>query len=89
MASKVIEIDYSSIAIELAQMEYASKTWGLFSCSSGLINKFASTIAQKIEKSESIEQMRVIEMGYNILGVWINRNYLSINTPSDAKIIAK
>ena len=74
----------SSIASELAQMEYTSKVCGLFSCSSNLINKLASTTAQKIEKSESIEQMKVIEMGYNILGVRVNRNYLSVNTANDA-----
>ena len=74
----------SSIASELAQMEYTSKVCGLFSCSSNIINKLASTTAQKIEKSESIEQMKVIEMGYNILGVRVNRNYLSVNTANDA-----
>jgi 3-deoxy-manno-octulosonate cytidylyltransferase (CMP-KDO synthetase) len=74
----------SSIASELDQMEYTSKLCGLFSCSSYLINKLASTNAQKIEKSESIEQMKVIEMGFNILGVRINRSYLSVNNANDA-----
>ena len=76
----------NSIAPEFDQVEYTSKICGVFSCSSNLIKKLIGTNAQKIEKSESIEQMKVIEIGYGILGVPIDRNYLSVNTSNEAMI---
>ena len=76
----------NSIAPEFDQVEYTSKICGVFSCSSKLIKELISTNAQKIEKSESIEQMKVIEIGYGILGVPIDRNYLSVNTSNEAMI---
>ena len=76
----------NSIAPEFDQVEYTSKICGVFSCSSNLIKELSSTNAQKIEKSESIEQMKVIEIGYGILGVPIDRNYLSVNTSNEAMI---
>jgi 3-deoxy-manno-octulosonate cytidylyltransferase (CMP-KDO synthetase) len=74
----------NSIAPEFDQMEFTNKICGVFSCSSNLIKELVSTNAQKIEKSESIEQMKAIEMGYGILGVPINRNYPSVNTSNEA-----
>ena len=74
----------NSIAPEFDQMEYTNKICGVFSCSSNLIKELVSTNAQKIEKSESIEQMKAIEIGYGILGVPINRNYPSVNTDKEA-----
>ena len=74
----------NSIAPEFDQMEYTNKICGVFSCSSNLIKELVSTNAQKIEKSESIEQMKAIEMGYGILGVPINKNYPSVNTNNEA-----
>ena len=74
----------NSIAPEFDQMEYTNKICGVFSCSSNLIKELISTNAQKIEKSESIEQMKAIEIGYGILGVPINRNYPSVNTSNEA-----
>ena len=76
----------NSIAPEFDQVEYTSKICGVFSCSSNLIKELISTNAQKIEKSESIEQMKVIEIGYGILGVPVGRNYLSVNTSNEAMI---
>jgi CMP-2-keto-3-deoxyoctulosonic acid synthetase len=65
-------------------MEYTNKICGVFSCSSNLMKELVSTNTQKIEKSESIEQMKAIEMGYGILGVPINKNYPSVNTNNEA-----
>ena len=76
----------NSIAPESDQVEYTRKICGVFSCSSNLIKELISTNAQKIEKSESIEQMKVIEIGYDIMGVPIDRNYLSVNTSNEAMI---
>jgi CMP-2-keto-3-deoxyoctulosonic acid synthetase len=74
----------NSIAPEFDQMEYTNKICGVFSCSSNLMKELVSTNTQKIEKSESIEQMKAIEMGYGILGVPINKNYPSVNTNNEA-----
>lgn len=76
----------SSILQEFEQLKYTSKICGVYSCSHYLIKELVSTTAKKIERSESIEQMRVIEMGYNILGVPINRSYPSVNTANEAKL---
>lgn len=76
----------NSIAPESDQVEYTRKICGVFSCSSNLIKELISTNAQKIEKLESIEQMKVIEIGYGIMGVPIDRNYLSVNTSNEAMI---
>ena len=77
----------NSIAPEFDQMEYTNKICGVFSCSSNLLKELISTNAQRIERSESIEQMKAIEIGYGIQGVPIKRNYPSVNT-SDEAILA-
>jgi 3-deoxy-manno-octulosonate cytidylyltransferase (CMP-KDO synthetase) len=76
----------SSISQEFEQLKYTSKICGVYSCSHHLIKELVSTTAKKIERSESIEQMRVIEMGYNILGIPIKRSYPSVNTANEAKL---
>jgi 3-deoxy-manno-octulosonate cytidylyltransferase (CMP-KDO synthetase) len=74
----------NSIAIESDQMEYTNKICGVYSCSNNLIKELVGTSTQKIERSESIEQMKVIEIGYGILGVPIKSNYPSVNTSNEA-----
>jgi len=74
----------NSVAPASTQIGYTNKVSGVFSCSGNLINKLVSTPAQRIEKAESIEQMKVIELGFNILGVYIKENYPSVNTNEDA-----
>ena len=76
----------NSIAQEFEQMEYTSKICGVYSCSNHLLKELVSMTAQKIERSESIEQMRVIEKGYGILGVPIERNFPSVNTSNEAML---
>lgn len=74
----------NSIAQESDQMQYTKKMCGVYSCSNKLLIKLTNTAAQKIETAESIEQMKVIEMGYSICGVLIDKSYPSVNTGSDA-----
>lgn len=74
----------SSIAPEFDQVGYTNKICGVFSCSSNLLKELISTDAQRIERSESIEQMKAIEIGYGILGVPIKKNYPSVNTSNEA-----
>ena len=77
----------NSIAPELQQMEYTNKICGVYSCSKNLLNELVNTPGQRIERSESIEQMRVIEVGQDILGVSINNNFPSVNTTSEAVLV--
>ena len=79
----------NSTAPELQQMEYTNKICGVYSCSKNLLNELVNTPGQRIERSESIEQMRVIEIGYNILGVPIGINYPSVNTLREAEAALK
>ena len=77
----------NSIAPELQQMEYTNKICGVYSCSKNLLNELVNIPGQRIEKSESIEQMRVIEIGQDILGVSINKNFPSVNTTNEAVLV--
>ena len=79
----------NSTAPELQQMEYTNKICGVYSCSKNLLNELVNTPGQRIERSESIEQMRVIEIGYNILGVPIGINHPSVNTLREAEAVLK
>ena len=79
----------NSIASQIEQMEYTNKICGVYSCSSHLLKGLVDSAAQKIELLESIEQMRVIEIGYNILGVPIGINYPSVNTLREAEAVLK
>ena len=79
----------NSIASQIEQMEYTNKICGVYSCSSHLLKGLVDSTAQKIESLESIEQMRVIEIGYNILGVPIGINYPSVNTLREAEAVLK
>ena len=74
----------NSIAPESDQMQYTKKVCGVYSCSNQILIKLVNTTAQKIETAESIEQMRVIELGHSILGVSIDKNYPSVNTNDEA-----
>ena len=77
----------NSTAPELQQMEYTNKICGVYSCSKNLLNELVNIPGQRIEKSESIEQMRVIEIGQDILGVSINKNFPSVNTTHEAVLV--
>ena len=77
----------NSVAPELQQMEYTNKICGVYSCSKNLLNELVNTPRQRIERSESIEQMRVIELGQDILGVSINKNFPSVNTTNEAVLV--
>lgn len=74
----------NSVAPESDQMQYTKKVCGVYSCSNQLLTKLINTTAQKIETAESIEQMRVIEIGNSIFGVAIDKSYPSVNTSSEA-----
>lgn len=73
-----------SIASEAAQMAFTKKICGLFAISHKCLNEIISSPAQIIETNESIEQMKLIELNYQVLGVEVEDNYPSVNTELEA-----
>jgi len=73
-----------SIASEATQMSFTKKVCGLFAISHECLKNLGNNPAQIIEASESIEQMKLIELNYPIYGVEIEDNYPSVNTELEA-----
>ena len=73
-----------SIASEATQMAFTKKICGLFAISHECLNKIIDLPAQIIETNESIEQMKLIELNYQVLGVEVKDNYPSVNTELEA-----
>lgn len=74
-----------SIASEATQMIFTKKICGLFAISHKCLNEIIDLPAQIIETNESIEQMKLIELNYQVYGVEIKDNYPSVNTELEAK----
>ena len=53
------------------------------------LNKFSLHNYSNIEKLESIELLRAIDMGLNVGTLKINTDQFSINTPKDLKLAKK
>jgi 3-deoxy-manno-octulosonate cytidylyltransferase (CMP-KDO synthetase) len=73
-----------SIASAATQMSFTKKVCGLFAISHECLKNLGNNPAQIIEASESIEQMKLIELNYPIYGVEIEDNYPSVNTELEA-----
>ena len=73
-----------SIASEATQMAFTKKICGLFAISHKCLNEIIDLPAQIIETNESIEQMKLIELNYQVLGVEVKDNYPSVNTELEA-----
>ena len=66
-----------------SQKSYIRKILGIIAfCKSTLI-KLASFKPSRIEKAEFIEQMRIIEKGYNFRSVPVDHSTPSVNEPND------
>jgi 3-deoxy-manno-octulosonate cytidylyltransferase (CMP-KDO synthetase) len=78
-----------SVAPESTQLSFTKKICGVFAISDDCLKTIASTVSQRLEISESIEQLKLIEMGYEILGVEIDNSYPSVNTEADATEVLK
>ena len=78
-----------SVASEANQLSFTKKICGIFAISKEALDKVIKAPAQRIEVSESIEQMKTIELGIEILGVEINKSYPSVNTESEAVEVLK
>jgi len=73
-----------SVSSEENQLNFTKKICGIFAISKEALDKVIMAPAQRIEVSESIEQMKAIELGIEILGVEIEDNYPSVNTELEA-----
>jgi len=72
-----------SISRQEIQFTFTRKICGVYAISKNALNKTLSSSSKKIETSESIEQMKIIEIGLEILGVPVKDNYPSVNTQKD------
>ena len=77
------------VSSEEIQLELTKKICGVFAISKNCLSIVSGAGPQKIEINESIEQMKVIELGINILAVNIDINYPSVNTPEEAQLAEK
>lgn len=79
----------SSVASAEKQLIFTKKICGIFAISDKTLQLVVGSPPQKMEISESIEQMKIIEMGIDILGVSIVKSYPSVNTVNDALLVEK
>ena len=77
------------VSSEEIQLELTKKICGVFAISKNCLSIVSGAGPQKIEINESIEQMKIIELGINILAVNIDINYPSVNTPEEAQLVEK
>lgn len=74
----------SSVASKEIQKIITEKICGIYGISNSALQKLVQNGPTRFEKSESIEQMRALELGLSIQGVRIERNYPSVNTIEEA-----
>jgi 3-deoxy-manno-octulosonate cytidylyltransferase (CMP-KDO synthetase) len=78
-----------SIALPSAQINFTKKICGVFAISHKCLIEIIESPAQIIESNESIEQMKLIELNYQIYGVEVKDNYPSVNTEIEAIEVIK
>ncbi len=69
----------------ITQMLLVKKINGLFAISKNFLSEVVSHSATPIESSESIEQMRILEMSRSVATFNMEKNYPSINLPNDVR----
>ena len=77
------------VSSEEMQLKIIKKICGVFAISKNCLSIASGAQPQKIEISESIEQMKIIELGINILAVNTKLNYPSVNTPEEALLVER
>ena len=68
------------------QVKYIKKVQGLIAYKKNVLLQIANSSISKIEKYESIEQLRIIAKGFKIFSVMQNYQVPSINTKEDLKL---
>jgi len=69
------------------QMKLLRKICGLFAISVSAMKTICENKSTPVEESESIEQMKYLELGGDILSVNTSSNFTSINLPSDVEVV--
>jgi len=77
------------VSSEETQLKIIKKICGIFAISKNCLSIVSGAQPQKIEISESIEQMKIIELGMNIFAVNTKLNYPSVNTPEEALLVER
>jgi 3-deoxy-manno-octulosonate cytidylyltransferase (CMP-KDO synthetase) len=78
----------SPLICELStQQALIRKITGIFALKKTTLSKIANFIPTPIEIAESIEQMRVLEMGSSISTIEVLENFPSINTVDDIELV--
>jgi len=78
-----------SVAPMISQLEFTRKVCGVFSISKNCLKNVKIESETIIGKHESIEQMKLIELGFDILSIEVDKNYLSVNTETEAHEVLK
>lgn len=69
------------------QLEIVKKICGVFAISKETLSLLLSKPMQDVEKLESIEQMKAIELGIDIASIEIAKNYPSVNTKHEKLVV--
>jgi len=69
------------------QSEYIRKLFGIIAYRKDFLQELCSLPQGRIEKYDSIEQMRIIENGYNFKSIPLDRSLPSVNTTDEADIV--
>lgn len=69
------------------QMELIYKICGLFALSTKALNLISKRESTPIERSESIEQLKYLELGYKIKSIITDFSYPSVNIPEDVETV--
>ncbi len=83
---------FSRSVIPYARDERAGKIYGhigLYAYTRDFLLKFASMVRTSAEKTESLEQLRVLENGYKIKMIEVGEKPLGVDTPADLEKVRK
>ena len=69
------------------QKSYIAKILGLICFSREALKKFNSQSQSLIERNESIEQLRLLELKLDVKGIFLSQPFPSINEPVDEKFV--
>lgn len=67
------------------QLRLIKKICGIYAISSESLKSTLESKYQPLENSESIEQLKILELDMQIMAVQVDRNYPSVNTKRDAR----
>jgi 3-deoxy-manno-octulosonate cytidylyltransferase (CMP-KDO synthetase) len=69
------------------QLALIKKISGIYAISSKSLKLTLESQLQPLENSESIEQLKILELDMQIIAVSVARNYPSVNTKADARAV--